>query len=430
MQIKKPLDCRRLRSRFQSDERGVAFALTVLVLPLLIGFAALALDFGYTLVKTRQMQVVADAAAYSGATAILAGFDPVNYSRYRDEVYTSAASAGFVNGANGVTVTPSYNSSATTINGFSCAPESCVTATISEERNFTLYGFFQRFNNFANPSGTLSYGVTATAMITISNQYCMLALANTNENMVGAVTIQGNVTVSSPECGIADNSRNAAAFQTIGSSFTLDTPVTVVGGWTYNGNPPQFSVTYGTEIVDPYLSNTNFQNALNSYPSGNGATLSGCPVAGVHYGSVNINGSVCQLSSGVYYFNDLPTFKNVDWSGTNVTIVIGPTGRLSADANAYLKISAPTSGPYAGIAVTSRSPYALDFLGNPQFDVNFGAIYWPNGTVGLQGTPNNICLQIIADKISLAGNSGISNFNQDCILSQYQLFRKVVQLIR
>lgn len=431
MQIKKSSDYLRLATRFQADERGIALVLMVLVLPLIIGFAALALDFGYTLVRTRQMQVAADAAAYSGATAILAGFDPSNYSRYSDEVYSSAAAAGFIDRANGITVTPSYNQAATTINGFQCSTASCVSVTISEQRNLSLYSFFNRINSFSNPSGNLSYSVSATALVTISNQYCMLATANSNKNMVGAVTIQGNVIISSPDCGIADNSRNASAFQTIGSSFTLDTPVTVVGGWTYNGNPTQFSVTYGTEVLDPYLSATDFQNALKSYPSDSGVTLSAgaCPVAGVHYRSISINGSTCSLS-GIYYFDSIQTFKNVDWSGNNSTIVIGPTGGISAGANASLKISAPTTGPYAGIAIAGLSSNEISFQGNPNFDTQFGAIYWPNGPVTLQGTPSNICLQVIADSINLAGNSGVSNFNQNCIANQYQLFRKIVQMIR
>lgn len=417
------------------DEKGFGLVLTALTLPILIGLGALALDFGFALSRTRQMQVAADAAAFSGASAIVAGFDPLTYGRFSDEVYSSAATASFKNGVNGITVTPSYNANTITINGFTCAPRKCVTATIKEQRSFSLLGFFNRIKAFQNLTGNLQYQVTATAMAITVNQYCMIATANSAKannppySLEGAVKFQGNTTVDSPSCGIADNSTSEEAFQTIGSSFTLNAPVSIVGGWDYNGNPPQFSITYGTPVLDPYLSNSTLQSDLKSFPSGNVTLAAGaCPSAGVHYKSVSLNNAgTCTLSAGTYYFDSITKFQGTTWTGSDVTIIIGPNGKFDGGAQGNLNINAPTSGTYSGVAVTSLSPNGASFGANEQFGTNFGALYWPNGPVTLQGTPSGICLQVIADKIELAGNS--SAFNQNCIANPYQIQRNIVQLI-
>lgn len=279
------------RTNLCRDENGFVLVLTAIALPMLVGLGALALDFGFALARTRQLQAAADAAAFNGASAIAAGFDPSTYSRCSDEVKSSAATSGFRDGVNGITVTPSCPESATTINGFSCGANKCVTAKIKEQRAFSLLGIYNRLQALGNLTGNLAYEVSATALITNVNQYCMLATANSKKSatppysLPAAVSLQGNVTINSPNCGIADNSSASNAFQTTGSSFTLNAPVSDVGGWSYNGNPPQFSITYGTPVIDPYVSDTALQNALNSIPAGD-TTLSGCPTAGVHYRSV------------------------------------------------------------------------------------------------------------------------------------------------
>jgi Flp pilus assembly protein TadG len=52
------------------DERGQAFVLTVVVLAMLMGMAALVLDVGHWYRAKRDLQAVADAAALAGAQAL------------------------------------------------------------------------------------------------------------------------------------------------------------------------------------------------------------------------------------------------------------------------------------------------------------------------------------------------------------------------
>ena len=63
-----------LERQFRNARRG-SVAITIgLTLPIVIGMAALGSEITYLLYKHRQMQVVADAAALGGATALQRGY--------------------------------------------------------------------------------------------------------------------------------------------------------------------------------------------------------------------------------------------------------------------------------------------------------------------------------------------------------------------
>jgi Flp pilus assembly protein TadG len=83
----------------ESREGAVAIHMALIFIPLL-GMGALATDIGFVLDKHRQMQLGADAAAYSAAIA-----KSTNNPTITTQANAVAGQAGFVNGANGVTVT-------------------------------------------------------------------------------------------------------------------------------------------------------------------------------------------------------------------------------------------------------------------------------------------------------------------------------------
>jgi hypothetical protein len=86
------------------DERGSMLVLAAVVLPVLLAFAAVALDLGYMYDYKQRMGAAADAAALSGAFEIKrsVGIDSATLNAYiRDD----AARNGFTDGVNGITVT-------------------------------------------------------------------------------------------------------------------------------------------------------------------------------------------------------------------------------------------------------------------------------------------------------------------------------------
>jgi hypothetical protein len=116
--------------------------------------------------------------------------------------------------------------------------------------------------------------------------------------------------------------------------------------------------------------------------------------------------------------------SSVSLSGTGVTIILtSPTP--STDTGVFnfsggtLNLTAPTTGPTAGIALWADGllPYcncAQDsFGGNVVVNVN-GAIYLPSHNVQYQGnnvSQNTGCKQLIAWTIVITGTS---NFNHNC----------------
>ena len=118
------------------DQSGAVLALVAFVLvPVLIGSAALAIDLGFAFSRQRQMQVAADAAAYSGAASLVqyaSGATLIDHNQQCEaEVQGSAAAAGFKSGSKGVTVTPTCD-----------AANGRVTAAITEQRNWLLAELF------------------------------------------------------------------------------------------------------------------------------------------------------------------------------------------------------------------------------------------------------------------------------------------------
>ena len=67
----------------------------------ILGMIALGVQITFVLYKQRQMQSAADSAALGGTTALMRGY-PANF---RGRSLAVAASVGFVNGIDGVTVT-------------------------------------------------------------------------------------------------------------------------------------------------------------------------------------------------------------------------------------------------------------------------------------------------------------------------------------
>ncbi len=55
----------------RKDERGAVAVLVVAALVALLGFAALAIDVGFLVMKKTELQTAADAGALAGASALL-----------------------------------------------------------------------------------------------------------------------------------------------------------------------------------------------------------------------------------------------------------------------------------------------------------------------------------------------------------------------
>lgn len=413
-----------LFKRFSREEEGAILLLTSLVLPLMIGFAALSVEIGLRLVQLEMLQSSADAAAYNGAMSIAylkntprASYTPSVCNNEIDSISNKLRSINI------------FSDLTTNVTG--CADGSSyvkVTMGITSQYKFLNAASGLLNNTFS--SNNLTTQVTSVARITSSkNTYCMLAL---NQSAPSGFYVGGNTTITSTGCGVAVNSTNSSALQTNGSSAVIKTSISAAGGYTYTGNPPGFTLSYAQPVQDPYRTNGS-NEALANYPTTGGSNFIAGTSGPGHYTSFTVgNNQPVTLSSGTYYFDDANIGNNAIITGSGVTIIFSNSANFNNIAGSTtFNLTAPSSGQYQGIAMASLSSSSgngLNFRGTTGFS---GSLYFPNATVTFRGNTNPTCIQLIADKIQFNGSATLNNDLSTCPqFSNNQIVRTVVQLIR
>jgi hypothetical protein len=102
--------------------------------------------------------------------------------------------------------------------------------------------------------------------------------------------------------------------------------------------------------------------------------------------------------------------------GTGVTFYLTNDAGLSINATSDVQISAPTSGPYSGMAIfadaLNSSVLEYNINGDADSSIN-GAIYAPSGTVVINGssTSGGGCTQVVSRMVRISGNAGLGS---DC----------------
>jgi hypothetical protein len=121
---------------------------------------------------------------------------------------------------------------------------------------------------------------------------------------------------------------------------------------------------------------------------------------------------VTRLNPGIYYVTGNVTIGNL--TGTGVMIYLSGSGQITSSNNNELHLSAPTTGPYTGIAIFQDPGDSQNFgvKNNFTLDVS-GAIYMPGADVDinnhLQFTNTN-CTLFIAHSLNIRnGNGFMSN---------------------
>src|SRR5580693_7634218 len=83
---------RRKKTRFGARRRGLVLALAALMMPLVVGAMAMALDGGVLYLQRRQAQSAADASALAGAYAL---FNGSNFTVAQSAAITMGTHNGF-----------------------------------------------------------------------------------------------------------------------------------------------------------------------------------------------------------------------------------------------------------------------------------------------------------------------------------------------
>lgn len=357
--------------RLLRDERGMAMMMTVLAMSVLLGFMGLAVDVGTLFHVKRELQAAADAAAVAGTLEYLYTDSVSKAVTYADN---ASAANGFTNGSNGVVVTA--NDPPT--DGPSKGNASFFEAIVSEPAPtyfMAMFGF-----------KSVTVAARAVAGVPTNNLACMWIMGTGDETL----DLQGAYNIQAPGCGVYVNSPSASAFIDTGNGGIVNAAFLDVVG----NSPPAHQTTPTPTTVQAAPRTDPWGNFSGANPSSGGCTTtsSATTVTGEVDGpgtnnvmcftsAVTLNDAT--LGPGTYLFeNGVTVSGTVTVNGGTLDIYSGTFNQ----GNAILNISAPTTGPYNGIAIMQPSS------NTNQLQVQFGSsnqtldgyIYTPGSQVYLQ----------------------------------------------
>ena len=420
--------------RFKSEQRGTISAVTALILPIMIGVMALGFDISYRASVRSELQRTADISALAGAGLYAS---TVNSSSALTATANVIELNGFpvgTRGGNGTTtLTDNYGNYSASISFVSPG-----TIVVTAQRVVSLM-----FSNMFLSTSSQTVSATAAAQISpraSGNLSCALALNGSSNSITTTdnLTISGgnNTNIQMSGC----NLRSDASIQFNGTS-TVGTPSIVASGTidgSYNPScqagqtPCDQRSTSMPQVPDPFAS--KYGGVLNVSGSATPPVSSPCPnglsgyicygpaPAGTVYDSFTVNSNT-YFSPGVYYIAGSISFGgNSTVLGTGVTFIM--TDGLSSGGGSTLNLSAPTSGPTAGLLFGSNLPPGPNDSNIVQFDGNStqnltGAIYMPNSSVTITGSTNwpndstdgtslSNCLISVAQSVTFAGSSSFA----------------------
>ena len=373
-----------------SCPRGNVAVLFALMLPLIVGGAGLGVETTYWRYKQLQLQAAADAAAFAAGTEKRTGSDEA-------DIAAAAAVATTQNGfaPSSVVVAVSYPAS---VNGVATPNAVQVSLQAQASRFFTAY-----FS--AEP---IQLGARATSNFAASGAACILALS---PSASGAVLVSGSAAIQLDGCTVMANSVSATAVTSQGSSSISAGCLITAGGVQLSGAVSLgcgAPVTQAPQAVDPYRS--------LAAPSSSGACKSdsgGALQPGNYCSGMTITGAAT-LAPGVYVISggDFRLNGGADISGSGVTIYLTGGARVRMNGNAEVNLSAPTSGPYAGIlfygdrAVTGLTN---EFNGTAASRLT-GSLYFPGQAVSYQGnfSGQGGCTQVVARTVAWSGSASVA----------------------
>jgi Flp pilus assembly protein TadG len=418
--------------RLRSDRRGnVAVMMGFLFVPLL-GALGVAFEVGNWYLITRAMQNAADSAAVAAATN--------GSSSYATEAKAVAASYGYVDGTNSVTVTAS--NTATCPSG----GNTCYSVTITSEVSLLVSQVIGYGGN-ATLNGAPAQKLTSTAIATQSTQQvplCMLALGASgitealtgngtpNANLAGC-NIMSNTGANcnghnlQADHGLAHTTDSGCGVDQVSNVPTVTDPYSgLVSNIPTNNCPSTYSTnTYPQEGSGPHPSADPRNRLTGSYSwSGNQIFCGDMQLTG----DVTINapsGAVLVVENGQL---DLNGHNLITANGSYLTIVFsGDSGSYTHSATntsshaGTLNITAPigtTSSPnvWSGVAVYQdprlTSGVDINYAGNnPTWDIT-GLVYAPHSSVTFSGAVNKSsngasCFVMVADNFTINGTGSI-----------------------
>jgi Flp pilus assembly protein TadG len=330
------------------DESGSIAIITAVSLAVLLAFGGLGVDAALWMRAKYDAQGAADAAANSVAAAAAIG-NPA--SRLTAEANAAAAANGFQNGMNGVTVTMNNPPGSGAYAGNASAYEVIVSAPQKLYLASALAGTTAPIVK-ARAVALLTAGTPAPSFPT-----CVLGLSPQPSQI--DVTFNGNTKVTATGCDVDADSPSSSSINTNGGGSVHADNVRTVGGVS-GGNIFVTGKIYTqqTSIPDPYAGRTI--PTMPSFTANNNwsGTIHNPTGVMAFNGDVKLSGNTT-LDPGIYMISNgsLNMSGQNSLSGTGVTIILtspnpsSDNGTFSITGGGAINITAPSTGPTAGIAL-------------------------------------------------------------------------------
>ncbi len=379
--------------RQRNGESGSILILTALSMVVLLGIAALALDVSFMYDKRNQLHAAADAGAKSAAFELQRN-PSISLTDLQTFANQQVSAHGF-NPTGTTSVVVHHPPTSGAFNGNSGYVEVIVSEPTST--------FFGKILGWAS----MTPGARAVAG-TSNNLACVTTLAPSRTSPFNSLEI-GNSTLTLNGCDVAVGGNLNGSNPNSTINGTPLPSVGIVGSCTGTcGDCPlptssrcMGNLTTGAPAPTDPLSGLTAPTNPGGCIAGVAATLSpGC--------YTSIASSVGNLTAGVYYVTGTVTASNL--TGTGVMIYLTGAGNITAGNNDQLHLSAPTSGPYTGIAIFQDPTDTNDFTTGNHFTMDVsGAVYMPGADVSFAnhlsfGGTN--CAVFIAHSLNTNNGSG------------------------
>lgn len=409
------------------DQRGNVVTLFALALPVLLGAIGGAIDYSDAVRKRTDLQLIADDAALASAKALA--------------VSTAATSSQKENDARTVAerVIDARSAAAKRTIAPSSADRTVIVSLESQKPAF--FGVA-----LAASDPTLRVSATATYNAPPPNA-CIVALGQEED---AGIHLIGSAKVNAPACGVWSNRVGPGSITTQGASKIVARNVCSAGSSdSASSSPPAKSQCVVAE--DPYksrprrcgrnLSSTvcTIYTKAEGGSSKKGKTAGSGMVStytgpcdyndyvipaktkgtvllnpGVYCGGLVVQSADAQLAPGFYQMQDGPLSLqgSASLSGTGVSILLsGSNAVLDIQGSPSLTLSAMTTGPLAGIAISSDTPadppLTSTLQGSPDISLS-GSIRLPGQILKMQGSPkltqNGLSDKLIAYGFDLHGS--------------------------
>lgn len=391
--------------RTTTDERGSIAIKFALMLPVVLIMVGIALDHARFVREQSVLQGAVDAAALAAAKEL-----SLSDSKYENlPAIAEAVVAAYVKRQ---------------VHGNSALPETITT--VSRDPTQVDVSAIQAFEpSFGDGFGLAVHRVRARATARVMGQpnICVLGL---NPRETGTISLEHDARVTGQDCAVYSNSSHTVGINSKNDATLRATVICSAGGVQGGGKnfDPAPMVDCPT-FDDPLASrpepsvgacDPNQQAKITANTSLDPGTYCGLEIA---------SGAEVTLRPGVFVIKDKPLIVRDGGKlfGDNAGLFFsGPLASFTFERLSTISLSAPTSGPMAGLllfAARSQSESLTYQVLSDDARVMVGTIYIPKGELRIDATSpiadQSAYTAVVADKMRLYGGPNLvlnANYNQ------------------